>query len=106
MVVENSNRRDGNDDLKDQANCKVGNDAVLELQIWTGCVKVGRPVRKVFVGNLLNWSTVRRGTEILGRKVSMQVFAVKRCKWSKLDCPPNARLLLVPLEFESKKLSK
>ena len=38
MVVESSNRRDGNDDLKDQANCKVGSDTGLELQIWIGSV--------------------------------------------------------------------
>ena len=33
-------------------------------------------------------------------------FAVKRFKGSKLDCPPKAQLLSIPLEFESKKLNK
>ena len=91
---------------KDRDNCKGGSDTGLELQIWTGRVKAERPVGKMFVGNLLNWSTARRGAKFLGRKVSMQVFAVKRCKRSKLDRPPKAQLLSVLLEFESKKLNK
>ena len=46
-VAESSNRQDGDDDSMDRDNRKVGSDNDMELQIWTGGVKAGEPIRKM-----------------------------------------------------------
>ena len=60
----------------------------------------------MFAGNLLNWPSGRTRAEISAANVSAQVFAVKPCRQSKLDCPPKAQLLSILLEFGAKKLNK
>lgn len=105
-IVESSSRRDEDDDLKNRDNSKVGSDSGLELQIWTGSVKAGRPIRKMFARKLLNWPSVCRTTEISAAESFGAGFVVKGCRRSKLHCPPEAQLLAALLEFEAKKLNK
>jgi len=81
----------------DRDNRKIGIDDGMELQIWTGGVKVGEPVTKMLAENLLNWSSVRRTTGILTAGSVSEGFCCQAVQTVETQLPAESAIACGPV---------